>query len=256
MGAFELTIWYLDIAGAAAVVVSLWLNGLYRVYRRLFLYLSLDLVQSLLAALFQSNVYVYGWIYFVFRTLKIVVAVFLVLEVYRLALADHPALAALGRKTVAVVMAAAGLIVASGLVIDYSAEPARYPILKGFRVFERTMDGWMAVFLLLISCFIAGFPVRMKRNVALYIGGFVAWSLAHSSMLLLINLMPPQFLGSFSIAILLVEFVCLLVWLVGLRPQGEEVTTLTGHRWNPGAMDRLTGQLGSINASLARLGRR
>ena len=228
---------------------------MYRVYRRLFLYLSLDLLHSLLALQFQSNVYLYGWIYFVFQTSKVIVAVFLVLEVYRLALADHPALAAFGRKAVAGVLAAAGVIAASGLVLDYFAAPAHYPILKGFRVFERTMDAWMAVFLLFISCFLAWFPVRLKRNVALYVGGFLAWFLARSSELLLINLMPERFIDTFSIGILLVELACLMVWLVGLCPQGEEVTTLTGHRWNPGAMDRLTGQLGSINASLARLGR-
>jgi hypothetical protein len=170
-------------------------------------------------------------------------------------LADHPALAGFGRSVVAGVLAAAGLIAVSGLILDYSAKPALYPILSGFRTFERTMEGSMAVFLLLISCFVAWFPVRMKRNVALYIGGFVAWFLARSSMLLFINLVPPESRHPFSVVVLLVELLCLLVWLIALRPEGEEVTTVTGHRWNPGAMEHLTGQLGSINASLARLGR-
>jgi hypothetical protein len=253
---FENTIWYLDILVVAALIVRLMQNGLSRTYRRLFLYLSIDLVQSLLAALLQSDPYAYGVVYFVFRTLKMIVAVFLILEVYRLALADQPALAAYGRKAVAGVLVAAGLVASLGLAMDYSASPSRYPILKGFRVIERTMDGWMALFLILISCFIAWFPVRMKRNVALYIGGFVAWSLAHSSMLLFINLVPAEARHPFSIVILLVEFLCLLVWLVGLRPEGEELITVTGHLWNPGAMERLTSQLGSINASLERLGRR
>jgi len=244
------------MAGAAALMVCLWRNGLFRTYRGLFLYLGIDLLHSLVAAPFRPNQDAFGWIYIGFRTLKIIVAAFVVLEIYQLALAGHPALAAFGRKTVGGVMAAAGVIAVSGLIIDYSAAPARYPILKGFRVFERTMDAWMAVFLLLIACFILWFPVRMKRNVALYIGGFVVWSLARSSMLLFINLMPARVLRSSSVAILLVELLCLLVWLVGLRPRGEELTAVTGHQWNPGAMERLTGQLGSITARLARLSSR
>jgi hypothetical protein len=252
----EQTIWYLDVAAEAALIVCLWSNGLFRIYRLLFLYVSIDLGHSLLSLLFQSSRNVYARIYFTFETLKIIVAVFLVLEVYRLALVDHPALAAFGRKAVAVVMGAAGVIAASGLLVDYSAAPARYPILSGFRSFERTMNTWMAIFLLLISCFIAWFPVRLKRNVALYIGGFVVWRLTRASMLLMLNRVAPESRHPFSIGILLVELLCLLVWLVGLRPEGEELTTVTGHRWNPAEMERLTGQLGSINAGLARLGRR
>jgi len=255
LGVFENTIWYLDIVVGAAVIVRLVMSGLNRVYRCLFLYLTIDLLHSLLTVLFQSDANVYALIYFAFQTLKVIVAALVVLEVYRLALLDHPALAAFGRKVVVGVLAAAGLVAASGLVMDYSSTPARYPILKGFRVFERTMDAWMALFLLLICCFIAWFPVSLKRNVALYIGGFVVWFLARSSMLLFINLLPPESRHPFSVVILAVEFLCLLAWLTGLRPEGEELTTITGHRWNPAEMERLTGQLGSINARLARLAR-
>jgi hypothetical protein len=253
---FENAIWYLDLAGAAAVIACLWLNGLSRIYPRLFLYLSIDFVYSLLGLVFQSNKNVFGWLYIIFHSLKVVVAVFVVLEVYRLALEGHPALAAFGRKTVAGVLTAAGIIAIAGVVLDYSTQPSRYPILKGFRSFERTMDAWVAVFLLLISCFIAWFPVRMKRNVALYISGFVVWSLGRSAVLLWINLMPGRFLEASSIAILLAELLCLVIWLVGLRPQGEEATTVVGALWSPNVMERLTGQLDSINAGLVRLGRR
>jgi hypothetical protein len=254
LGIFERTIWYLDIVGAAALLVFLWRNGLYRTYRGLFLYLSIDLLNSLVAAPLRLDSNAFAVTYLFFRTLKVFVAVFVVSELYRLVLADHPALAAFGQKVVAGILALAGLIAASGLAMDYSAAP-RYPILKGFRVFERTMDAWMAIFLLLIACFVVWFPVRMKRNVALYIGGFAAWSLARSSMLLFINLMPPRLVYSLGTAILTVELLCLLVWLLGLRPEGERVTTVTRRRWSPEALEHLTGQLGSINANLSRLRR-
>src|SRR5258708_27479322 len=88
----EQAFWYRGMAATAALIVSLWLNGLFRVYRRLFLYVSIDLSESILALLLKSNPNVYARIYFTFETLKMVVAVFLVMELYRLALADHAAL--------------------------------------------------------------------------------------------------------------------------------------------------------------------
>ena len=57
-----------------------------------------------------------------------------------------------------------------------------------------------------------------------------------------------------SAAMLSISFLCLIVWLFALRRQGEETTTVIGHRWNPARMERLTGQLEAINASLSRLG--
>jgi hypothetical protein len=253
---FEQALWYLDVAATAGVSVALWVNGLSRVYRRLFLYLNVDLITSVLGILFQSHRNVYALIYFASQTLKFVVAVFVVLEVYRLALADHPALAAFGQRVWLGSLAVAGVISVSGIMMEYNAQPARYPILSGFRSFERTMNTWLAVFLLLIACFIAWFPVRMKRNVALYIGGFVAWFLARSSMLLILNRVPPESRHPFVIVDFLLEFACLLVWLVGLRPEGEQVTRVSGHRWDPRAVAHLSDQLGFINSSLARLGRR
>ena len=39
------------------------------------------------------------------------------------------------------------------------------------------------------------------------------------------------------------------------RLEGEKVTTVVGHRWDPAAMDRVSGQLDAINASLMKLSR-
>jgi hypothetical protein len=50
-----------------------------------------------------------------------------------------------------------------------------------------------------------------------------------------------------------ISFMCLLGWIFTLRPEGEDLTVVTGHRWNPAAMERLTDQLTSINSRLVRL---
>jgi hypothetical protein len=49
---------------------------------------------------------------------------------------------------------------------------------------------------------------------------------------------------------------CLLVWLLGLRREGESRTAVVGHLWNRAEADRLTEQLDAINDSLERLRRK
>ena len=62
-------------------------------------------------------------------------------------------------------------------------------------------------------------------------------------------------LAFMGIAMLVVSISCLIGWAFALRREGEETTTVIGHRWNPQAIGQLTDQLDSINSSLARLSR-
>jgi hypothetical protein len=45
---------------------------------------------------------------------------------------------------------------------------------------------------------------------------------------------------------------CLLIWIFGIRPEGELTTATLGYRRDPEAMQRLSRQLDAINAALAR----
>ena len=117
------------------------------------------------------------------------------------------------------------------------------------------MDLWMLVFLLLIGIFMSWFPVRLTRNGVLYISGFVLYFLARSLGLLLTNA-DPAMVHVLDAAMLGVAIVCLVIWTVALRQTGEEVTVVTGHRWDPASVARLTGQLDAINARLIRFSRR
>ena len=81
------------------------------------------------------------------------------------------------------------------------------------------MDGTTALFLIIISIFMAWFPVRMRRNVILYAGGFIVWSLSRSAAVHVVN----QWSGNTGVnlaANLVDMFIiigCLLVWLLGLE---------------------------------------
>jgi hypothetical protein len=143
-----------------------------------------------------------------------------------------------------------------GLALDYSVatEPSRW-ILQRFYSLERTMDLWMLIFLVIISAFISWFPVRVRRNNALYLSGFFVYFLSRAVGLLFLNLTPAA-RQNLSAAMLAVGAVCLLVWIFALRPEGEKTTVIFGHRWDPAEMERLNHQLEAINSRLMRLARR
>jgi hypothetical protein len=120
------------------------------------------------------------------------------------------------------------------------------------------MDLSMAIFLILISLFMAWFPVRMRRNVLIYITGFIVWSLSRSAAVHLGTRFPgnkPVML-SINLVEMFIGIGCLLYWLLGLRREGEARTAVVGHLWNRAEAERLTEQLDAINEGLARMRRK
>jgi hypothetical protein len=255
LGPLELGFLWLSVGTTAALMLKLFLSGLAATYRYLFAYLAVELAEFAVAMLDPGYGMLYSCTYVAGQATKTVLGILVVLELYRLALADQPALARFGRRTVGIVLGVAALLAACGLRLDSSVPSGQSWLLHDFLSFERTMDVCVLIFLVLISLFMVWFPVRIKKNVALYIWGFAIYWLARSSGLLLINVLPVRFTVPLGTAMLLVRIGCLLTWLFVLQPEGEETTAVLGHRWNPGAMGRLMDQLKSINASLARLPR-
>ncbi len=75
----------------------------------------------------------------------------------------------------------------------------------------------MAAFLVLISLFMAWFPVRLRRNVIVYIGGFIVWALTRSLACAFGEPVPQKLcairaIGSIHMCI---DSGCLLFWLSG-----------------------------------------
>ena len=246
---------YLDLAATSVLIARLWGNGLYAVYRYFFAYLAADAIETLLGLAFQADKKLYSYIYFGGQSVKMLLAVFAVLEIYRIALAGQPALAKFGRDTVIYVLAAAAAIAALGVAVDFRIPAHRELRIQHFISFERTMDSWMLLFLVMIGVFMSWFPVRLKRNMAWYMGGFVLYFFARTVGLLLSNI-APRLIGKLDNIMIATAIFCLVLWTIALEKRGEEATTVIGHRWDPEAMKRLSGQLDAINSALTRLSRR
>jgi hypothetical protein len=255
LNSWEKVVWYSTIVLTAGLLAKLWSSGLFKIYRLFFCYVAWDLLSSLIGLSLTDGTNAYGYFYLGAQALKIVIAAFMLAEIYGLAFERTPALAEYGRNTVGYILVGAALIPAIGLLVDHPAHGQTDRYLHAVFLFEQTMDSTIAIFLIIISVFIAWFPVKLRRNVIIYIGGFIVWSLTRSAEVHLANQFPKN-LRAISLVQLCIGLGCLLVWLTGLRHEGETRTAVVGHLWNRAEADRLTQQLDAINDSLARLRRR
>jgi hypothetical protein len=252
MAALERVLWYLNFVATLVLLFRLACCKLAGIYRFLFLYWFAQATATLVMLPVPLTSNSYAYLYFGAQTVNVILAICVVQELNRLALASHPALAAFGRNSVLVVAAIGAVLAAFGVILDSKVLPGQYQAVHRFLTLERTMDFMVLMFLLLISGFMVWFPVKVRRNIVVYITGFVVFHASRSFGLLLTNLLPQADSKPLSIAMLAVSLACLLVWMIGLQREGEHVTTVTGHRWNPAAIGRLSEQLDAINAALVR----
>jgi hypothetical protein len=242
-------LWYLNIAGDLGVVLTLWGRKLVGVYPILFLYFLADLLQSASGLIFGDPYYFY--VYVVGQALKWILALWFVLDLYGRVLAPHPALAKFGRGAVGVLL---GISVAASLPglflgLHNGTDPDR--VVTQLLRFERTADATSAILLILISVVLLWFPIKVRRNAAAYMAGFVVYFVGHSAGLLASDLWP-QLQTTVNTALLVLPIVCMLFWIMVMRPEGE-IRTLTGHGWNPEEADRLRRKLDEINERLEKV---
>jgi len=255
MAGAERLLWYLSLITTLTLLLRLIHSRLWLTYRFLFLYWMVQAAANVAMLPIPLTSWLYGWMYYVNQTVSLILAICVVLELYREALARHPALADFGRGSVLVLMGAAAVLASFGVMLDSAILPGQSLNIHRFLTFDRTLSLMVLVVLLLISGFLLWFPVTVKRNVVVYIIGFVVFYSSRSIGLLLINLLPQADYQRMSVVLLGFSLLCLLLWVIGLRKEGEEETTVTGHAGHAPALARLSAQLDEINAALARFAR-
>lgn len=252
----ERVLFYLNVIAEIGLLFRLIHCRLYRTYLSLFLYWLVQPVESLVLLGAGRLTWLYAYLYWGAQTLNIFLAIYVVLDLFHIALGEHPAIAAFGRRAVLAAMGLAALAALAGIMLDTTVLPGHHPAVQRFATFERSMNFVVLIFLLLISILLLWFPIKVRRNIVVYIAGFVLFAAARSFGLLLANLLPPAATFTVSTILLAITLLCLLIWTVGIRPEGESTTASPGQRGNPEAVLRLSRQLDAINATLSRFGQR
>jgi len=251
MSGTERALFYLNFAAEIVLILRLIQGKIYRTYGSLFWYWVAQTLGNVALLSSRLGSYRYLYTYWTVQTIAILMAVFVVQDLYRITFLDHPAVASFARRSVLVALAIAEVVTLSGIGLDFTIPHGRYPAIHRFATFERSMNFVILLFLLLISFLLLWFPIRVRRNIMVYISGFVLFSASRSFGLLLYNLLP-QDERSISTILMGLTLLCLLIWIIGIRPEAESVTATPGYRQNLETMQRLGHQLDSINAALAR----
>ena len=245
---------YANLAADMAVILRLVGARLARSYRLLLAYVVADASAAVFGLALAKSRNWYAVMYFVVQTAKVFLALLIALDLFWVAFEDHPALARFGQKLLAGAVALAFIVSAMALLIDPAVPRGQSPAVHYFLAFERTIDTVVWVFLLLVGLFLAWYPVRLPRNVAVYLCGFGVLFSTHAAGLLLLNLWP-QFLDQWTTFLLSSGLISLSGMAIFLRRRENDGTTVTGHRWNREATESLVEQLQSINRRLERLSR-
>lgn len=252
MASAERILWYLNFAAMILLLGRIIVCKLHRTYPWSFRYWLGQTVASgvLMAIPMRSDAYFY--LFVVAQALSLILSIFVVQEVYRGALAAHPGLSVFGHRSMLTILVVATFCALAGVGVDLELLPGQYWRIKRFLAVDRTVEFVILVFLLAIGVFLLWFPVKIRKNLAIYISGFAVYHASRIVALLVQNLLPQSFAQTTSVGSLAAVLLCLLVWLIGLDNEQEAPATVAGHGWNPAAAARLTAQLDQINMALAK----
>jgi len=248
----ERALFYLNFIAELALLYRLIQCKLHRIYKSLFLYWLVQTIGGLVLLFAGRGTWLYLYIYWGAQTVNIFMSLYVVQDLFHIALAEHAAIATFGRRVVLVAIGLAAVVALAGVTLDATIQRGQYAAIQRFWTFERSMNFVILIFLLLISILLLWFPIKVRRNIVVYIFGFLLFAAAHSLGLLIANLLPQGFTVLVSTILLALTLVCLLIWIIGIRPEGELESATPGYRRDPQAMRRLSRQLDAINATLAR----
>lgn len=263
------SIWWLTTAGHLLLYLKLRWMGLHRTYRFFSGYLLFAVLRDLLLVAvpwaarlmrgrpnhpFSTNAYGYTWL--ATDPVVWVLYVLVVLELYSLILQNYKGIASLGRWVMLGGLATAVVLSTLTLSMDLSNAGEKFPILRVFFVVDRGVASSLVVFLLILACFLAWYPVPLNRNVVVHCIVYAGYFLSVSLGMLLRNLTGSAVTQTVNIVLSGVTLACLAVWIGFLDRAGESVKVRVRPEWAPGDEQELVAHLAAINSTLLRAARK
>ena len=234
-----------------SLIVRVWFAGLYRVYPYFFTYLLATFLQTLLLMSIPFRSWLYSRLWVASEALIDCCYALIVIELYRVVLRDLPGIATISRRYITVTVAVATV----GSLLLLRLEETTGNFVATFLVIERAMVFSLVIFILLVSAFLAYYPIPLNRNVVTYSIGYAVYFLIKATALFIRTLghyVSPQI----STVLLVVSSACLLFWVLTLNRLGEMRTVVVGHKWKSEDEVRLLSKLKAINASLVEAGKK
>jgi hypothetical protein len=254
--AFSKFLWNLNILASALVIWRLYSTELYRTYRFFFASLIFGLARS--AALYpfgpRSQIYYRIWV-----TTQPVLWLFCVLvvsELYSLALKQYRGIYSVGRWFFFAAVSMSTILSALSVMSTMTSPTGNRPHpLYYAALAERGIYTSLAIFLLLLLCLVAWFPVPLSRNLLMHCCVYSAFFFSNNVVMLYWH-SGEKNTNLANIGRLSVAFACLVCWIFALSRSGEKSVTSLRLGRSPLEEKRLLGQLETLNATLLRTARK
>jgi hypothetical protein len=236
------------------LLAKLYASELTSRYRFFSFYLLFETVCGSLLLMVGRGTTLYGRIWLMSKPLSWVLCMLVLLEIYALVMANYPGIASLMRWAVTLAAGASAAFSVVSLALDFRNPNEPFPLLRYAFAVQRTVDGTMAISVLVPLLFMLRFPVRLSRNVVAHCALFSGVAGVEGGALFARNWFGRQVHLYTNLTITLGTIVCLLLWIVLLNPEREQIEQPVGPRCSPEMERVLLDQLQAFNAVLLKRG--
>jgi hypothetical protein len=176
----------------------------------------------------------------------------MVVELYKLVLEKYKGLYTLGRWALYVSLAISVSISAISLLPQIKPSlPQQSKIMYYMLATERGVHTGLAIFIVLILCFLSLFPVKLSRNVRVHALVFSIFFLSSTFMLLMRSLFGLHLADAVNTVLMGITAASVVAWLTLLRAAGEDTQSAPA-LYGKEEESRLLMHLDSLNAALLR----
>src|SRR4051794_39879189 len=240
------------LLGSILMVLKLYRTRLYRVYPVFFAFFIFRIPNSIWPIFLAtgSKLYFYFWVYT--DPIGLAFYVFMVVELYRSVLEGYKGLYSLGRWVMYISVPIAVTVSALTLlptITPQSTQGSRR--LVYLLATERGVDTALAVFIILMLCFLSFFPLRLGRNVRVHALVFSVFFLSNTFVLIMRTNFGVESPDWVNTSLLCLTAASVVAWLVLLRSTGEDLREAPAAA-APEYESRLLAHLDSLNAALLK----
>ena len=244
------------LLGSVLMALKLYRTGLYRRYPVFFAFFLFRIPNSIWPLFLEVSSPLYQKVWVLTELIEFGFYVLMVLELYKLVLEKYKGLYSLGRWALYLSLAISVSISAISLLPRIKPTmPQSSRIMLYVLATERGIQTGLAIFIILILCFLSFFPVKLSRNVRMHALVFSIFFLSNTFVVLMRSLFGLRLADVVNTVLLAVTAASVVAWLTLLRVAGEDLPhepVLYGQEHE----SRLLAHLDSLNAALLRVSSR
>lgn len=240
----------------ALVAVRLYRLRIHRRYRVFFGYLLYRTARSVVLLSIPTGSPTYFWIWLGTQPILWLFYVLLVFELYRLVLENYKGIYTVGRWAMYAAMPIATAISAAALVPSRGKSFPGSSLMMYVAIVERGVVFSMVIFILLIVAFLACYPVKLPRNIAVHTIIYSTFFLSETLLLLVWALTGHRSPAIGNLIMVALGAGCAGAWLAFLQPEDQSRVVVSRVIWRHDDEEALLHQLNTLQSTLMRVAKK